>query len=203
MKSAVAGVPDMYLLAGFAKPLLLKPLLDGLFEFAPPRHMKTSRGFKLAASMTNCGRVGWVSGSSGYSYSEHDPVSGKPWPPIPKEMQQIAENAADVCGFPGFCPDACLVNTYLPGKGMGAHRDNDERDLTQPIVSVSLGLPARFFVQGKEGRGKSVPVDLNSGDTLVWGGRSRLFYHGVRPLKDGNDPVFGGCRINLTFRKAL
>jgi len=112
MKTAVVGVPDMYLLAGFANPLVLKPLLDSLFECAPPRHMKTPRGFELAASMTNCGPVGWVSGSRGYGYSEHDPVSGKPWPPIPKEMELLAKEAAEVCDFAGFCPDACLVNTY-------------------------------------------------------------------------------------------
>jgi len=202
MKTAVAGVPDMYLLTGFAQPLVLKPLIDNLFKLAPLRHMKTSRGFELAAAMTNCGSVGWVSGRGGYSYSEYDPASGKPWPPMPAQMKLLAEEAAQLCGYDNFHPDACLINRYLPGKGMGAHRDNDERDLTQPIVSVSLGLAARFFVQGKEGRGKSVPVDMASGDVIVWGDRSRLFYHGVRPLKKGNDPVFGSCRINLTFRKA-
>jgi len=203
MKTVVTGVPDMYLLTGFANPVVLKPLIDKLFESAPPRHMKTSRGFELAAAMTNCGSVGWVSERSGYSYREIDPASGEPWPAMPTEMQQLAEEAADECGFGNFCPDACLINRYLPGKGMGAHRDSDEQDFSKPIVSVSLGLPARFFVQGKEGRGKSVSVDLVSGDVVVWGCRSRLFYHGVRPLKEGHDPIFGSCRINLTFRKAL
>jgi len=136
MKTAVAGVPDMYLLTGFAQPLVLKPLIDNLFKLAPLRHMKTSRGFELAAAMTNCGSVGWVSGRGGYSYSEYDPASGKPWPPMPAQMKLLAEEAAQLCGYDNFHPDACLINRYLPGKGMGAHRDNDERDLTQPIVSV-------------------------------------------------------------------
>ena len=86
---------------------------------------------------------------------------------------------------------------------MSAHRDADEIDFSQPIVSVSLGLPARFFVQGEFGKGKSVSLDLVSGDVVVWGGASRLFYHGVRPLKDGCDSLFGEYRVNLTFRRAV
>jgi alkylated DNA repair protein (DNA oxidative demethylase) len=38
---------------------------------------------------------------------------------------------------------------------------------------------------------------------VVWGGRSRLAFHGVAPLAEGDHPLTGRCRINLTFRKAL
>jgi alkylated DNA repair protein (DNA oxidative demethylase) len=44
---------------------------------------------------------------------------------------------------------------------------------------------------------------LESGDIVVWGGPDRLVYHGVAPLPDGDDPLTGNRRINLTFRKAL
>jgi alkylated DNA repair protein (DNA oxidative demethylase) len=38
---------------------------------------------------------------------------------------------------------------------------------------------------------------------VVWGGPSRLAFHGVLALKDGAHPKTGGQRFNLTFRKAL
>jgi len=44
---------------------------------------------------------------------------------------------------------------------------------------------------------------LNHGDVVVWGGPSRLYFHGVLTLKDGEHPRTGRARFNLTFRKAL
>jgi alkylated DNA repair protein (DNA oxidative demethylase) len=44
---------------------------------------------------------------------------------------------------------------------------------------------------------------LESGDVVVCGGPTRLTYHGVAPLKEGDHPLTGPFRINLTFRKAL
>jgi alkylated DNA repair protein (DNA oxidative demethylase) len=45
-------------------------------------------------------------------------------------------------------------------------------------------------------------VPLAHGDVVVWGGPARLFFHGIAPLKDGHHPATGGCRLNLTFRRA-
>jgi DNA oxidative demethylase len=36
----------------------------------------------------------------------------------------------------------------------------------------------------------------------VWGGPARLTFHGVAPLAEGEHPLTGRHRINLTFRKA-
>ena len=82
------------------------------------------------------------------------------------------------------------------------HRDADERDFTQPIVSVSLGLPATFLFGGSKRGDPSLRVPLEHGDVVVWGGPARLRFHGVLALKDGVDPLLGRQRINLTFRKA-
>jgi len=83
------------------------------------------------------------------------------------------------------------------------HRDENERDLTAPIVSVSLGLPATFLFGGDSRSDRPRRVWLESGDVVVWGGALRLVYHGVAPLAEGKHPLTGQRRINLTLRKAL
>jgi alkylated DNA repair protein (DNA oxidative demethylase) len=45
-------------------------------------------------------------------------------------------------------------------------------------------------------------VPLAHGDVVVWGGRARLRFHGVMPLKDGHHPMLGASRVNLSLRKA-
>ena len=100
-------------------------------------------------------------------------------------------------------PDSCLINRYEPGTRLSLHQDKNERDYAHPIVSVSLGLPATFQFGGPK---RSDPVRkfaLRHGDVAVWGGPSRLCYHGVAELKDGEHDRLGHQRINLTFRHAL
>ena len=106
-------------------------------------------------------------------------------------------------GFAGFVPDACLINRYEPGTKLSLHRDEDERDLTAPVVSVSLGLPAIFLWGGLSRKERPRRIRLESGDVVVWGGPARLVYHGIAPLAEGEHPLTGRSRINLTFRKAL
>jgi alkylated DNA repair protein (DNA oxidative demethylase) len=105
-------------------------------------------------------------------------------------------------GYPGFSPDACLVNRYEPGARMTLHQDRNERTFAAPIVSVSLGLSVTFLFGGLERRDKPTRVRLDHGDVVVWGGPSRLAFHGVLPLEDGEHPLVGKCRLNLTFRRA-
>ncbi|HMF77362.1 MAG TPA: alpha-ketoglutarate-dependent dioxygenase AlkB, partial [Bryobacteraceae bacterium] len=102
-----------------------------------------------------------------------------------------------------FEPDACLINRYEPGARMSLHQDRNERDFGQPIVSVSLGLPAVFLFGGSERSDRPRKVYLESGDVVVWGGTARLAFHGIAPLADGEHPLTGRARINLTFRRAL
>ena len=97
---------------------------------------------------------------------------------------------------------ACLVNRYATGTRLSLHQDKDERDFGQPIVSVSLGVPATFLFGGSKRTDKALRVPLDHGDVVVWGGPARLRYHGVVALKAGQHPLLGGQRINLTLRKA-
>jgi DNA oxidative demethylase len=196
--------PGALVLRGFATALT-EPLLAALQEAitqAPFRHMETPGGLRMSVAMSNCGSVGWVSDRRGYRYAATDPASDRPWPPLPELFLRLARDAAAQAGFSGFVPDACLINRYTPGTRLSLHQDKDERDLRQPIVSVSLGLPAVFLFGGLSRTARASRILLTHGDVVVWGGEDRLRYHGVLPLKEGHHARLGGQRINLTLRKA-
>jgi DNA oxidative demethylase len=196
--------PGAMLLRGWAKPDSVELLADlqALLDQAPLRHMVTPGGFRMSVAMSNCGALGWVSDHTGYRYDAVDPDSGQRWPLMPTSFLRLARLAAAEAGFSGFEPDACLVNRYEPGARLTLHQDRNERDFSQPIVSVSLGLPAVFLFGGPKRSDRPVRVPLMHGDVVVWGGPARLRYHGVLALKQGQHALTGDCRINLTFRRA-
>jgi len=196
--------PGAWLLHGFALTVAsaLCTAVEHMQAAAPFRHLETPGGLRMSVAMTNCGNLGWVSDRSGYRYERHDPSTGNPWPPMPQVCVDLAETAAQAGGFPGFVPDACLVNRYEPGARLTLHQDKDERDFEWPIVSVSLGLPAVFLFGGEKRSEKHRRVPLRHGDVVVWGGPARLRYHGVLPVKEGYHEVLGPWRLNLTFRRA-
>ncbi|MEJ4044923.1 DNA oxidative demethylase AlkB [Erwinia sp. SLM-02] len=180
-------------------------LLEQVAQIAaqnPFQHRITPGGHRMSVAMTNCGDLGWTTDSRGYQYSEQDNAAGSRWPPMPGLFRQLAVSCAAEAGFPHFNPDACLLNRYEPGAKLTLHQDKDERDLRQPIVSVSLGLPAVFQFGGFERGDATTRVLLEHGDVVVWGGPSRLRYHGILPLKPGIHPQAGAFRFNLTFRRA-
>jgi len=176
--------------------------LGRVAEEAPFRHMTTPGGFRMSVAMTNCGAFGWVTDRRGYRYSPVDPETDRPWLQMPVALRNLAETAAQEAGYPAFSPDACLINRYEPGAKMSLHQDKDEKDFTNPIVSVSLGLSATFQFGGLQRNDPVRKFVLHHGDVVVWGGPSRLFYHGILALKDGEHPQLGRYRYNLTFRKA-
>jgi alkylated DNA repair protein (DNA oxidative demethylase) len=204
LPSREAMASSAVLLRGFARPMQHELLrsLDGITAQAPFRHMSTPGGFEMSVAMTNCGDCGWITDVSGYRYGADDPVSGKAWPAMPPAFRELAGQAAAEGGFPGFVPDACLINRYEPGARMSLHQDRDETDFSAPIVSVSLGLPAIFMFGGLKRSDKPARYRLEHGDVVVWGGPSRLFFHGIAPLADGEHALLGRKRINLTFRRA-
>jgi alkylated DNA repair protein (DNA oxidative demethylase) len=191
------------LLRGFAGPIEsgLIALLRDVAAQAPFRHMVTPGGHQMSVAMTNCGNAGWITDRTGYRYGASDPETGKPWPAMPPLLHDLAGRAADRAGFPRFSPDVCLINRYVPGARMSLHQDRDELDFGAPIVSVSLGLPATFMFGGLKRSDKARRYRLEHGDVAVWGGPARLVFHGVAPLADGEHPLTGRQRINLTFRK--
>jgi len=196
--------PGAMVLRGLALPeaLALRAAVDRIAGQAPWRHMLTPGGRSMSVAVTNCGRLGWTSDRHGYRYSAIDPETGLPWPAMPELLSGLATRAAAMAGFPGFAPDACLINRYVPGSRLSLHQDRDEQDLTAPIVSVSLGLPAVFQFGGQARVDRPTRVPLQHGDVVVWGGPDRLRFHGVMALKPGVHPDIGERRINLTLRKA-
>jgi DNA oxidative demethylase len=191
------------LLRGFARATggdLIAALRDVVAQ-AAFRHMVTPGGHAMSVAMTNCGGRGWVADRRGYRYDAADPETGRPWPAMPPSFRDLAQRAAAEAGFDGFAPQACLINRYAPQAKMSLHQDKDELDLIAPIVSVSLGLPATFLFGGLSRKDRPRRYRLEHGDIAVWGGPARLAFHGVAPLADGDHPLLGRQRINLTFRK--
>jgi len=194
--------PGAALLGGFAleRADALIAQIHALSAVSPFRHMETRSG-RMSAALTNCGAMGWVSDRSGYRYTPHDPLTGAPWPALPPLFARLAAEAAAALDFADFRPAACLVNRYAPGARLGLHQDRDEGDRIAPIVSVSLGLPATFLWGGLERGAQIRRIPVRHGDVVVWGGPSRMVFHGVAPLRHGHHPATGGFRYNLTFRK--
>ncbi len=193
------------LLRGFAltEEALLLEEAARVAQTAEFRHLVTPGGYTMSVAMTNCGRVGWVSDRTGYRYDPVDPDTGVPWPAMPAAFLNLAANAAVQAGFAHYDPDACLINRYVAGAKLSLHQDRDENDRWAPIVSVSLGLPAVFLWGGKRRSDPVRRLRIESGDVVVWGGPARFIYHGVAPLADGQHPLTGATRINLTFRKVF
>jgi alkylated DNA repair protein (DNA oxidative demethylase) len=156
-------------------------------------------GQPMSVRMTNCGPLGWVTDrAQGYRYQPLHPVTGRPWPPIPDTLMALW---AEVSGFPAP-PEACLVNFYGADARMGLHQDRDERDFAAPVVSVSLGDDARFRIGGPRKGGPTASLILRSGDVLVFGGASRLAWHGIDRIYPATSMLLnGGGRLNLTLRR--
>jgi alkylated DNA repair protein (DNA oxidative demethylase) len=180
----------------------LMAAIDKVLAASPLRHMQTPGGFRMSVAMSNCGQFGWVTDRRGYRYQSLDPVAERDWPAMPEAFAALAARASAAAGFAGFDPDACLINRYEPGARMSLHQDKNELDMDQPIVSVSLGLPATFLFGGMARTDKPQRMRLESGDVVVWGGPARLAFHGVDILRDDEHPLTGRCRYNLTFRRA-
>lgn len=196
-------IKDAYLLKKFALGNTAQLLTDlaQLIEIAPLRNMITPGGFRMSVAMSNCGTLGWVSDRKGYLYTTYDPMTNKPWPQMPISFKSLAQTAASAVGYQHFNPDACLINQYQAGARMSLHQDKNELDFNQPIVSVSLGLPATFQFGGFKRADKTLRLLLEHCDVVVWGGESRLRFHGILPVKARIDSVLNS-RINLTFRRA-
>ncbi|MBI1213496.1 MAG: alpha-ketoglutarate-dependent dioxygenase AlkB [Alphaproteobacteria bacterium] len=174
---------------------------------APLFRPQMPTGPYMINTLTNCGERGWVSDKRGYRYQETHPETLQPWPAIPPEVRECTCDAVREAGFGDFEPDACLVNVYAADGRLSLHRDYDEADFKWPIASLSFGNDADFVIGGLKRAGKTQTVRLRSGDVLVFGGPSRLRYHGVRKIVPGTSPLDHPIlppdgRINLTLRRA-
>lgn len=105
--------------------------------------------------------------------------------------------------------DILILNYYNQNSKLGLHQDNSE-DLETvksgfPIVSISIGASCIFQIGGFKRNDPCKEIQLNSGDLLVMGGKSRMRYHGVKQiLRSGRIPFskfLNDGRINFTMRK--
>lgn len=162
-----------------------------------PRMPRT--GKTMSVRMTNCGSLGWVTDKdNGYRYQPVHPETGRPWPAIPAALLALWE---EVSGF-DKPPEACLVNFYDPDAKMGLHQDRDENAFAAPVVSVSLGDQCLFRVGGISRGDPTRSFRLSSGDVFVFGGESRLIFHGVDRIYPGTSTLLKNAgRINLTLRR--
>lgn len=192
------------LMRGFAleDDALLLQAVESVMALAPPSHWQTPGGRMMSVATTRCGPLGRSPGPDGNYDSLQHPQSREAWPAMPDCLMDFALHAAAAAGFPNYVPDSCLINVYVPGAKLGLHQDRYERDLRQPIVSLSLGLPAVFLFGGHQRSDHADRYRLAHGDVVVWGGPSRLRFHGILPLADGTHALLGRRRINVTFRKA-
>lgn len=191
-------------LRGFAQAIAdeLSQTVLTLLEDHPPQTMMTPMGYPMSVKTTSLGMLGWVGSARGYGYARQDPTTNLAWPEIPISFFNLAKSAAELAGYQDFQPDCCLINVYTIGTKMGLHQDKDERDFSQPIVSVSLGIPAMFMFGGEKRSEVTQKCLLQHGDVVVWGGKSRRFYHGVHTIKPNRHALLGEKRYNLTFRRA-
>jgi alkylated DNA repair protein (DNA oxidative demethylase) len=148
-------------------------------------------GAPMSVRQTNLGALGWYTDKAGgYRYEATHPVTGKPWPAIPKALLDLW---GELSAY-GAPPESCLVNHYRGEARMGLHLDADENAKDAPVISVSLGDPTR--------KGPTQTLTLRSGDVMVLAGEARHFYHGVDRIIPGSSPLVpGGGRINLTLRR--
>src|SRR5258708_29451510 len=124
-------------------------------------------GGPFRVEMTNAGEGGWLSDRGGYRYARCHPVTGAPWPAAPPALgTAVAQAVAAALGeraAAAFHPPCYLINRYSSGRGrLGLHRDQDERDRAQPIVTLSLGAAALFLAGGAPRQGRGGPGGLAS-----------------------------------------
>ena len=177
----------------------LRDAIVGILGAAPPfRPTMPRTGQPFSVRMSNCGPLGWVSDVGGYRYQPEHPVTGQPWPAMPRAL---LDAWTALTGF-SHPPEACLINLYDDGARMGLHQDRDERELAAPVLSLSLGDTAVFRLGGLTRRAPTRSFRLASGDALVFGGPARLAFHGIDRVMAGSSTLLPeGGRINLTLRR--
>jgi DNA oxidative demethylase len=179
-----------------------RALVDGTV----PAYVPIVRGGgKMHVRMLCLGRH-WNAQTYRYEPTRAD-FDGLEPPPLPTEFRELAREIAGRAGMP-LEPDLCILNYYGVEGKMGLHQDKDEGPVSLaagiPVVSVSIGDSARFLFGGLKRRDPVESIRLESGDAFVFGGPSRLRYHGVSRVAPGTAPpaldLLG--RFNLTLRQS-
>jgi alkylated DNA repair protein (DNA oxidative demethylase) len=162
------------------------------------RPVMPGTGKPFSAQESNFGPLGWVADKAGYRYQPLHPATGAPWPAMPPALLALWDEIAPQYGFAGV-PDCCLVNFYDAAARMGLHQDRDEGDTSAPVIGVSLGDTALFRIGGTTRGGRTVSLELASGDVIAFGGPARLAFHGIDRIRPGTSRLLSG-RLSLTLR---
>jgi len=172
---------------------------------AVPAYVPTVRGGgKMHVRMVCLGRH-WNGLTYRYEPTRSD-FDNLPAPPLPESFRALAADIARAADM-SLAADICILNYYDADGRMGLHQDKDEGAESiaagVPVVSVSLGDTARFLFGGLKRRDPIETMLLESGDAFVFGGPSRLRYHGVSRIVPHTAPpeLHLTGRINLTFRQ--
>ncbi|KAF3451992.1 hypothetical protein FNV43_RR08088 [Rhamnella rubrinervis] len=181
-------------------------------------------GAKLHLKMMCLGK-NWDPETS--EYGDQRPIDGTRPPIIPLEFNQLVEkaikNSHSLIGneckagsvediLPWMIPNLCIVNFYSSSGRLGLHQDRDESpeslDKGLPVVSFSIGDAAEFLYGDERDVEKAEKIVLESGDILIFGGKSRHVFHGVTAIKPNTAPKalqeatnLRPGRLNLTFRE--
>lgn len=183
-----------------------RELLESCRGWARPpaglRTVRTPGGGTMTARQVCLGRH-WY--PYGYARTVVD-GDGAPVKPFPAWLGALGRRAVtDALGAEtarDTAYDIALVNFYDADARMGMHRDSDERS-EAPVVSLSLGDTCVFRFGNPTTRTRPwTDVELRSGDLFVFGGPSRLAYHGVPRVHAGSGPPELGLsgRLNITLR---
>jgi alkylated DNA repair protein (DNA oxidative demethylase) len=209
-RSVPEALNDFLLLRGFfdrCEQARLVAACDEVAAAAPFITPTMADGRPFRVEMTNAGEWGWLSDRTGYRYAREHPETGRPWPPPPEALIDAARAAVRAAlgtvSAGRYRPQCFLINRYAAGRGrLGLHRDQDERDRTQPIVTLSLGADAIFLAGGATRKSPVARIALASGDVVVMAGPSRMAYHGIdRVLAMPAAPTAAGGRLSVTMRR--
>ncbi|MFC8140745.1 alpha-ketoglutarate-dependent dioxygenase AlkB family protein [Streptomyces paradoxus] len=178
-------------------------LLDACRDWARPpaglRTVRTPGGGTMTARQV-C--LGWHWYPYAYARTVVD-GDGAQVKPFPHWLGELGRRAVrDTLGAPAPAYDIALINFYDADARMGMHRDSDEKS-DAPVVSLSLGDTCVFRFGNTETRTRPyTDVELRSGDLFVFGGPSRLAYHGVPRVHPDTAPAGLGLtgRLNITLR---
>ncbi|WP_405764616.1 alpha-ketoglutarate-dependent dioxygenase AlkB family protein [Streptomyces sp. NBC_01538] len=180
-----------------------RELLDACRDWARPpaglRTVRTPGGGTMTARQV-C--LGWHWYPYAYARTVVD-GDGTPVKPFPEWLGELGRQAARAAAYDGDIDyDIALINFYAADARMGMHRDSDEKS-DAPVVSLSLGDTCLFRFGNTTTRTRPyTDVELRSGDLFVFGGPSRLAYHGVPRVYAGTAPPELGLtgRLNVTLR---
>lgn len=99
-----------------------------------------------------------------------------------------------------------VCNIYFKIVTQDDDESPDSVDKGLPVVSISIGDSATFLYRYKDEK-EPAEISLQSGDVLIFGGKSRKILHGVKEIIQNSAPppiqesMLKPGRLNLTFRQ--